>query len=69
MLREGISFGVLDDGAAGIRVKLVQEDMQVDLTESAISQLLLRHMVPRFRTLLRGAVASDATSTKATKAA
>ena len=66
MLREGVSFGIIDDGAAGVRVKLVQGDMQVDLTESAISQLLLRHMVPRFRALLRGAVAPDAGSTKPT---
>jgi V/A-type H+-transporting ATPase subunit E len=56
MLREGVSFGVADDKQAGIRVKLVGEDMQIDLTESAISQLLLRHMLPRFRAVLRGAV-------------
>jgi len=29
------------------------------LTESAVSQLLLRHMLPRFRALLRGAVLVD----------
>jgi V/A-type H+-transporting ATPase subunit E len=69
MLREGVSFGIIDDGAAGVRVKLVQGDMQVDLTESAISQLLLRHMLPRFRALLRGAVAPDARSAKSTQAA
>lgn len=58
MLREGMTFGVCDDGETGIRVRLVDDDMQIDLTESAISQLLLRHMVPRFRALLRGAVSS-----------
>jgi V/A-type H+-transporting ATPase subunit E len=67
MLRDGLSFGVTDDGAVGVRVKLVQGDMHVDLTESAISQLLLRHMIPRFRALLRGAVAPDAGSTKPTR--
>lgn len=60
MLREGMRFGVADDGEAGIRVRLVDEDVQVDLTENAISQLLLRHMLPRFRALLRGAVSADA---------
>ena len=59
MLREGMRFGVSDDGEAGIRVRLVEEDVQIDLTESAISQLLLRHMLPRFRALLRGAVVVD----------
>lgn len=56
MLREGMHFGVSEDGEAGIRVRLVDEDVQIDVTESAVSQLLLRHMLPRFRALLRGAV-------------
>jgi V/A-type H+-transporting ATPase subunit E len=59
MLREGMHFGVSADGEAGIRVRLVEEDVQIDLTESAISALLLRHMLPRFRALLRGAVVVD----------
>jgi V/A-type H+-transporting ATPase subunit E len=59
MLREGMQFGVSEDGEAGIRVRLVDEDVQIDLVESAISQLLLRHMLPRFRALLRGAVVVD----------
>jgi V/A-type H+/Na+-transporting ATPase subunit E len=64
MLREGLSFGVTDDIQAGIRVKLVDENVQIDLTESAVSQLLLRHMLPRFRALLRGAVVVDHENTK-----
>jgi V/A-type H+-transporting ATPase subunit E len=67
MLREGVSFGVIDDGAVGVRVKLAQGDMHVDLTESAISQLMFRHMIPRFRALLRGAVAPDPDSRKSTE--
>jgi V/A-type H+-transporting ATPase subunit E len=59
MLRDGMSFGVADDGEAGIRVRLVDDDVQVDFTESALSGLLLRHMLPRFRALLRGAVVTD----------
>ena len=59
MLRDSMHFGVSEDGEAGIRVRLVEEDMQIDVTESAISQLLLRHMLPRFRALLRGAVVVD----------
>ena len=64
MLREGMRFGVSEDGEAGVRIRLVDEDVQVDLTESAISQLLLRHMLPRFRALLRGAVAVDGSAAK-----
>ncbi len=66
MLREDMSFGVADDGEAGIRLRLVDEDVRIDLTESAISQLLLRHMLPRYRALLRGAVAADTGTPKQT---
>jgi V/A-type H+/Na+-transporting ATPase subunit E len=69
MLREGMHFGVSEDGEAGIRVRLVEEDVQIDLTESAISQLLLRHMLPRFRALLRGAVVVDQGQAQPTAAA
>jgi V/A-type H+-transporting ATPase subunit E len=57
MLREGMSFGVADDIRAGIRVQFLDRDVQLDMTESAIRELMLKHMLPRFRALLRGAVA------------
>ena len=64
MLREGMRCGVSHDGEAGVRIRLVDEDVQVDLTEAAITQLLLRHMLPRFRALLRGAVVVDSGGAK-----
>jgi V/A-type H+/Na+-transporting ATPase subunit E len=69
MLREGMSFGVTDDGEAGIRVRLIEDDVQIDFTESALSELLLRHMLPRFRALLRGAVVTDRGDAKQPEAA
>src|SRR5262249_50526468 len=33
MLRDGMSFGVSDDGEAGIRVRLIEDDVQIDFTE------------------------------------
>ncbi len=69
MLREGMYCGVSEDGEAGIRVRFVEEDVQIDVTESAISQLLLRHMLPRFRALLRGAVVVDQGQAQPTAAA
>jgi V/A-type H+-transporting ATPase subunit E len=64
ILREGMRVGMIGDGEAGIRVRLVDEDVQIDLTESAMSQLLLRHMLPRFRALLRGKVVADSGGAK-----
>jgi V/A-type H+/Na+-transporting ATPase subunit E len=56
LLREGVTFGSSAEVEGGVRVKLVGEDAHVELTEGAIGQLLLEHMLPRFRALLRGAV-------------
>jgi V/A-type H+/Na+-transporting ATPase subunit E len=69
MLRDGMQFGVSEDSEAGIRVRLVEEDVQIDVTESAISQLLLRHLLPRFRALLRGAVVVEQGQAQPTAAA
>ena len=69
MLRDGMTFGVVDDSEPGIRVRLVDDDVRIDLTESAISELLLRHMLPRFRALLRGKVVIDRANTKQPDAA
>src|SRR5262245_9780637 len=69
MLRDGVSFGVAEDGEAGIRGRLVDDDVQIDFTESALNELLLRHMLPRFRALLRGAVVVDHGDTKPPEAA
>src|SRR5262249_60352677 len=69
MLRDGVSFGVANDGEAGIRARLVGDDVQSDFTESAFGERLLRHMLPRFRALLRGAVVVDHGTTKPPEAA
>jgi len=69
MLRDGITFGAADDGEAGIRIRLVDDDVRIDLTESAVSALLLKHMLPRFRALLRGKVAVDSAVAKQPDAA
>jgi V/A-type H+-transporting ATPase subunit E len=60
---------VSDDGEAGIRVRLIEDDVQIELTESALSGLLLQHMLPRFRALLRGAVVVKDSDTKQPEAA
>jgi V/A-type H+-transporting ATPase subunit E len=59
-LREGMRFGVANDEESGIRVRVAGDDLQIDLTESAVHGLLLQHLLPRYRALLRGAVAGDA---------
>lgn len=53
-LREGLSIG-LHEGK-GIKVSLVGQEIEVDLSSAAISQLLLKHLQPRFRAILEGVI-------------
>ncbi|MCK5665561.1 MAG: hypothetical protein KAI17_18870, partial [Thiotrichaceae bacterium] len=56
MLREGVSIHVSGDVSGGLSVRLQDDDMVVDFTDETITALLLKHLQPRFRTLLQGIV-------------
>ncbi len=53
MLREGIEFKSSPGASAGIRVKLKNEDLEIDLTEKALTDLLVQHLLPRYRQIVR----------------
>jgi V/A-type H+-transporting ATPase subunit E len=53
---EGITFGVTDDKVPGLRVRLAEQGIVLDLSDQAIAALLLQHLQPRFRALLEGIV-------------
>lgn len=55
MLREGIQL-VADDGVAGgARVRLVRDQLEIDLSDRAMSRLIAQHILPRFQAILDGA--------------
>lgn len=54
--REGVVVKTLDEGGRGIRVRLLDDDLEIDLTDEAIAQLLLKHLQPRFRAVLTGMI-------------
>ena len=56
MLREGLVFSRAEGSQSGIRVKLLDSGVSIDLTEQAVAELLLAHLQPRFRALLEGVV-------------
>ena len=56
MLRDGVSFGVAADNTPGVTVRMVNEDVEISFNERAITEFLLRHLLPRFRTLMDGIV-------------
>ena len=56
LLREGIDLQSTTEFDRGIKVYLKEGDVEVDLTDQAISAVLLDHLQPRFRALLEGVV-------------
>jgi V/A-type H+-transporting ATPase subunit E len=56
MLKQGIHFSINKENKndVGFTVRIVAEEIEMDLTEEAISTLLLKHIQPRFRALLEG---------------
>jgi len=54
MLREGIELIPATDVSGGARVQIVGEDLEIDLSAEAISALMLKYMLPRFRGILEG---------------
>jgi V/A-type H+-transporting ATPase subunit E len=54
--RDGVVVKTLEAGGRGIRVRLLDDDLEIDLTDEAIAELLLKHLQPRFRAVLTGMV-------------
>ena len=52
VLREGVTFGVSDDADTGVKVRLLEEDVEIELTDETITDLLMQFMLPRFRAIL-----------------
>lgn len=51
-LREGIEFRLEPRSESGVSIRMVEEELEVDLDEKTISAFLLRHLLPRYRRLL-----------------
>ena len=56
LLRDGVTLGRIDDGSGGIRVRLADRDIVLDLTDKAVAVVILAHLQPRFRALLEGVI-------------
>lgn len=52
-LRDGVTFTTAP-GFDGIKVKLTERNVSIDLTEEAIAALLKRHLQPRLRAVMEG---------------
>ncbi len=56
LLKEGISYQPSGDINAGLKLYMQDGNVEVDLTDEAISAVLMEHLQPRFRALLEGVV-------------
>ncbi len=61
-LREGFSVDFGSRRQTGLTVRVVNQQVEVDLSSDAIAELLGRHLLPRYRAIMRKASASEVTS-------
>jgi V/A-type H+-transporting ATPase subunit E len=54
VLRQGVTLATSRDLKSGIKVRLTDKGIDLDLSDKAIADLLLQHLQPRFRALLEG---------------
>ena len=54
MLRDGVEFKAANDPRMGLRLKLNDKDLEIDLTDNAISNVLLQYLLPRYRAIVSG---------------
>ncbi|MCD0460229.1 hypothetical protein [Roseiconus lacunae] len=54
MLREGIELVPDHEVDGGARVQLVEDRLEVDLSDRAVARLIAQRMLPRFRSILDG---------------
>ena len=55
MLRTGVEF-TSATGFGGIKLRLVDSEVEIDLTDRAIAGIILEHLQPRFRAVMEGIV-------------
>lgn len=53
-LRDGVEVRVSEEAQSGVRIRLGDGDLEVDASSEAVTELLGRHLLPRFRALLEG---------------
>lgn len=54
MLRDGVEIKTDDAARPGLIIKLKDKDLEIDLTDNAISNVLLRYLLPRYRAIVSG---------------
>ena len=53
LLREGLEFTVSHDNDSGVKIQIVEDDVQLELTDQTITTVLLEYLVPRYRAIMQ----------------
>ena len=56
MLEDGVTLHASDDFQAGIRARVTDKDIELDLSDDAIASVLMQHLQPRFRAVMEGVI-------------
>lgn len=51
-LRDGLTYEVAGNDTPGVRIQVVDDNLEIDLTSETLTHLLLKYLSPRFRTIL-----------------
>lgn len=54
MMQKGITLGASDDDSPGLTVRTGNGDAEITFNDKAITEFLLRHLLPRFRAMMDG---------------
>ena len=54
-LREGFTVNLGSQQKGGLTVRVVNQNVEIDLTDDAITELLAQHLLPRYRAIMRKA--------------
>ncbi len=55
MLREGLQLASDSEVEGGVRVRLIEDQLEIDLSDRAISRMIAQRILPRFKSILEGA--------------
>ena len=53
-VRQGVTVELGEGNQIGLRVQVVNQNVEIDFTDEAITQVLARHLLPRYRAVMRG---------------
>ena len=56
VVTEGVELRPAGNNKPGIRLRKNQEELEIDLTDEAIAALLVKHLLPRYRTYVTGEI-------------